>query len=167
MASNFETTGFGKKYINGGLGGVDTSSATPTQIVELENMRAAVEMAERDMEGTKPFEFYDIKATGYTVIYKPYDKNPYRRVAKITEGGLILPPEWSGRFKSNETGEMTEPELGIGWASVISAGPECKYVKEGDDICYRVIDVPVPFGGLGYRAISEQNVIAVTKRKNE
>ena len=129
----------------------------------------ALEMAERltkENSGAKNCDNYSLMATGFTVIYEPYEKNPYRRL-KTSASGLIYGFDAHGMYMSKETGEMEQSEMGIAWGKVISAGPECKYVKEGDDICFRNYGVPVPFDGLGYQAISEQNVICKTVSKLE
>ena len=100
-----------------------------------------------------------LKATGYTIIFKPYAKNPYRDVKK-TESGLIFGGDvFASMHKSDDTGEMENSEPFICCGTAISCGPECKYVKEGEDFYYRNSKVPVPFNNMGYYAISEQNVI--------
>lgn len=135
--------------------------------LQLKEEQAQLEMAERlskDNEGAKNCDNYELFATGFTVIYEPYEKNPYRKL-KTSASGLIYGFDAGGVYMSNETGELEKAELGIAWGKVISAGPECKYVKVGDDICFRNYGVPVPFDSKGYCAISEQNVICKTVNK--
>ena len=96
-----------------------------------------------------------IQATGYTVIFTKYPRNPYRKYKSST--GLILDVD---SYHINEAGEMEQDDLGVICCNVVSVGPECKYVKEGDDIYVRNVGLaPVPFDFRGYWAVSEQNVI--------
>ena len=70
-------------------------------------------------------------------------------------------------FRNPDSGEMEMSQLGIVCAKVIAVGPECKYVKVGEDIYLRDVGcAPVPFGGLGYWAISEQNIICRVANNN-
>ena len=100
-------------------------------------------------------------------IIKPFEKNPYREI-KTSASGLILPGDlFADTYKSDDTGEMERAEQFIACGTVISAGPECKYVKPGEDIYYRNSVVPVPFNNMGYYAISEQNIICRVIEKDK
>jgi hypothetical protein len=100
-----------------------------------------------------------LQATGYTIIYKPYPRNPYRPVT-VTKSGLVMSGDlFAGEYKSTDSGEIEKAEQFIACGKAISCGPECKCVMEGDDFYYRNVGVPVPFNGQGYYAISEGNVI--------
>lgn len=100
-----------------------------------------------------------IVATGYTIIFKPYKKNPHRKMKKSTSGLIITDDVFAGAFNSPESGENEETEPFVQCGKAISVGPECKYVQEGEDFYFRNSKVPVPFNNLGYFAISENNVI--------
>lgn len=155
-------------YMGDGLTNRDINPETMKKVQEIEEQNALA-MAERltkENEGAKNCDNYELSATGYSVIYEPYEKNPYRRL-KTTASGLIYGFDANSMYKSRETGEMEQAEQGIAWGKVISSGPECKYVKEGDDICFRNFGVPVPFDGRGYYAISEQNIICKTINKTQ
>ena len=90
------------------------------------------------------------------VLILPYPENPYRKA--ITSSGLIIP--LNPQFQNPESGQQDNLKEGIVCAKVIEVGPECKWLKEGDDIYIRNVGAaPVPFDRRGYWAISEQNVI--------
>lgn len=125
---------------------------------EQEQLKIANQLIEAN-KGAKNCDKMFLKATGYSVIIKPYDKNPYRQLKTSASGLFIGGFDINSTYKSKETGEVEQAEQFISCAKVISVGPECKYVKEGEDIYYRNVAVPVPFDTLGYYAISEQNVI--------
>lgn len=100
-----------------------------------------------------------IVANGYNVIFTKYERNPYRY--KVKSNSLITTGIEDYRYhRSDDTGELERDTLGIICCNVVAVGPECKYVKEGDDIYIRAVGLaPVPFDGQGYWAINEQNVI--------
>lgn len=102
-----------------------------------------------------------VQATGYTVIFTKYPRNPYRKYKSSV--GLIMDVD---SFHMNDAGEMEQDEMGVICCHVVSVGPECKYVKEGDDIYLRNVGLaPVPFDYRGYWAVSEQNVICKVVEK--
>lgn len=122
--------------------------------LEVEKLSAAAAELEAN-KGWKSAEGKKIQATGYTVIFTKYPRNPYRKYKSST--GLILDVD---SYHMNEAGEMEQDDLGVICCNVVSVGPECKYVKEGDDIYVRNVGLaPVPFDFRGYWAVSEQNVI--------
>lgn len=102
-----------------------------------------------------------IQPNSYTVIFTKYERNPYRKSTR-SASGIILDTGYDAHEYefSHETGQMERNDLGIVCAKVIAVGPECKYVKPGEDIYLRNVGLaPVPFGGNDYWAISEQNII--------
>lgn len=111
------------------------------------------------LQGFSEDEDLQIVATGYTIIFEPYKKNPHRKMKKSASGLIITDDVFAGIGKSQDSGENEESEPFIQCGRAISVGPECKYVKEGEDFYYRNSKVPVPFNNLGYFAISENNVI--------
>ena len=122
--------------------------------IEMERLSAASAELEAN-KGWKSAEGKKVQATGYTVIFTKYPRNPYRKYK--SGAGLIMDVD---SYHVNSSGEMEQDELGVVCCKVVSVGPECKYVKEGDDIYIRNIGAaPVPFDYRGYWAISEQNVI--------
>ena len=121
---------------------------------QIERLAAASAELEAN-KGWKSAENKKVQATGYTVIFTKYKRNPYRKYK--SGAGLIMDVD---SFHVNEAGEMEQDEMGVICCHVVSVGPECKYVKEGDDIYIRNVGAaPVPFDYRGYWAISEQNVI--------
>lgn len=130
------------------------SSADIKEQIEMEKLAAASAELEAN-KGWKSAENKKVQATGFTVIFTKYNKNPYRKYK--SGAGLIMDVD---SFHLNEAGEMEQDEMGVICCHVVSVGPECKYVKEGDDIYIRNVGTaPVPFDYRGYWAISEQNVI--------
>ena len=94
-----------------------------------DNLKNELEKAE---EVTRKMQTMEIMPVGAYVLVKPYTKNPYQKI-EVTGGGLII-PEYDGMFKNPDTGEKdNEVNLSV-QATVIAAGPACKYIKEGDDI---------------------------------
>lgn len=95
----------------------------------------------------------------HTNVLLDVKPNAYRK--EKTDGGLIIP---SGQlFGSTDRPQLTEEEqleLIIGFAEVVAVGPDCKWLKAGDEV---YIDTrscrPVPFGGFGYELTNEQNVL--------
>ena len=130
------------------------SSADIKEQIEMEKLAAASAELEAN-KGWKSAENKKVQATGFTVIFTKYNKNPYRKYK--SNAGLLLDVD---SFHINDAGEMEQDEMGVICCHVVSVGPECKYVKEGDDIYIRNVGAaPVPFDYRGYWAISEQNVI--------
>lgn len=96
------------------------------------------------------------------ILSRPFDKNPY--VALKMKGNIIL-EGYNGNFLSQDTGEMEQEEQMIVVGTVIEVGPECKYIKEGDDIFYTKNSlVPVPFFGKGFQLINENRVVVVINK---
>ena len=94
---------------------------------------------------------------GSRVILSAHPVNPYR---KVVEGNLVV--DYQGQFFNPDTGEMDKMETFVGCAEVIEAGPECKYLKPGDDVYYDTRTVhPVPFMSLGYVVTHEQGILCV------
>lgn len=109
----------------------------------------------------KSAEGKHIQPNGYTVIFTKYERNPYRKSSR-SASGLILDTGYdSHEYEfSHETGQMERNDLGVICCNVVAVGPECKYVKPGEDIYLRNVGIaPVPFEGRDYWAISEQNII--------
>lgn len=114
----------------------------------------------------------EIKPVFSRILIQPFKHNPFQRIE--IKNGIITD---TGGFnpainKNPNTGELEELEEMILCATVIEAGPECKYVKEGDAIFYRKDCVlPVPFLKQNLWTINENQVLAIvnehlTKRFN-
>lgn len=104
----------------------------------------------------------EIKPMFSRVLVKPFEQNPFQQI-KISDSGLITDlGGMTPTYKSNDTGEWEEERQFIVTGTVIDAGPECKYLAEGDVIFYRVdTAVPVPFFKQGLVSLAENQVISV------
>lgn len=103
-------------------------------------------------------ERLEILPLGSRIILLPYVKNPYRKV--VSEGGILI--DYDGSFVNPDTGEKDKLPQGIVCGQVIEVGPECKWVKPGDDIYYDSrTTLPIPFYSQGYHTLAEQQVLCV------
>lgn len=95
------------------------------------------------------------------VLIKPFDSNPFQQIKKV--GNLIVDTGgYTPEYKSNDSGEWEEEEQRIGVATVIEAGPECKYVKPGDAVFYQNTSiVPIPFYKQGFYSINEHSIMQI------
>lgn len=104
----------------------------------------------------------EIKAIGSNILVRPFSENPFQRIT-VSESGIIT--DLGGQkpiYKSNETGEYEEEENLIHVGEVIDAGPECKWIKDGDVVYFtKTSEVPVPFFKQGLVMINEIRVMAV------
>lgn len=97
------------------------------------------------------------------VIVRPFKENPFQKVKIDEKTGLILStggliPE----YKRNDSGEFEEAEQVIKTGVVIQAGPECKWIKDGDTIMWAVMsEVVIPFYNFGFRLVNENRAICV------
>jgi hypothetical protein len=97
------------------------------------------------------------------VIVRPFKENPFQKVKIDEKTGLILStggliPE----YKRNDSGEYEEAEQVIKTGVVIQAGPECKWLKDGDTIMWSVMsEVVIPFYNFGFRLVNENRAICV------
>lgn len=161
----------GTHYMGIGIKNENTQ-LTPEEVenlkkqTEKEQLTLAARLVELN-EGAKNCDNKYLSATGYTIVIKPYDKNPYRKLKTSASGLLISGFDVNRTYKSHETGEQEDAEAFIACGHVIDVGPECKYVKVGEDIYYRNSAVPIPFDTRGYYALSEQNVICRVLEKEK
>ena len=92
---------------------------------------------------------------GNKIIILPYPRNPYR---KIMEGNLFI--DYDGSFKNPDSGEQDKLKELVGCAQVIEVGPDCKYLKPGDDVYYDTrTTYPLPFMSMGFQVTSEPQII--------
>lgn len=91
------------------------------------------------------------------VILRPYENNPY--VEMTSKEGLILT---DNQFNSQDSGEVEKLDLMIGCAEVVEVGPDCKFLKPGDDVFFNTLTVkPVPFQRQGFLLCNELGILAV------
>lgn len=123
------------------------------KLVELDKAKQAE--LEAKLETTELIPF------GNKIILMPYPTNPYRRVL---QGSIIV--EYDGGFKNPDSGEWERQKTFVGCAQVIEVGPECKYLKIGDDVFYDTRTVyPVPFYSMGYVLTGESQILCVMNEK--
>lgn len=109
-------------------------------------------------ENVKAYSGYsEVMPLYATLMIDFYNENPYER--KESETGLKLT---TGLHESSDSGELEKKDTPYRVGSVLEAGPECKYVKQGDDV---YVDIrgcrPFPFNGGVFWQVDERNVIAV------
>ena len=128
-----------------------------------EEIRKALFEAEKNKQAeiNKKLETLEMLPMMNKIILQPYPVNPYR---KVVEGSLIV--DYTGAFKNPDSGEDDKLQELVGCAKVIEVGPECKYLKPGDDVYYDTRTVyPVPFMSMGYRLTSEPQILCVLNEK--
>ena len=128
-----------------------------------EEIRKALFEAEQNKQAeiNKKLETLEMLPMMNKIILQPYPVNPYR---KVVEGSLIV--DYTGAFKNPDSGEDDKLQELVGCAKVIEVGPECKYLKPGDDVYYDTRTVyPVPFMSMGYRLTSEPQILCVLNEK--
>ena len=128
-----------------------------------EEIRKALFEAEQNKQAeiNKKLETLEMLPMMNKIILQPYPVNPYRIVV---EGSLIV--DYTGAFKNPDSGEDDKLQELVGCAKIIEVGPECKYLKPGDDVYYDTRTVyPVPFMSMGYRLTSEPQILCVLNEK--
>lgn len=152
----------GKFYISGGKG-LDESLLLENQVAKQKMEKEAEELNKILLEASKTkqeeinakLERLELIPMGNKVMFLAYPQNPYR---KIMEGNIIV--EYDGSFRNPDSGEWDKQKDLVGCAKVIEVGPECKFLKPGDDIYYDTRTCyPVPFMSLGYQMTSEPQVL--------
>jgi hypothetical protein len=102
----------------------------------------------------------EIKPNGVNILVKPYAKNPYEKI-EVRESGIVL-DDGAATFKNPDSGEDEEQQPAILVGRVIEVGPDCKSVREGDDVYYHLGSVvPIPFFRQGFQCVSEPRVLMI------
>lgn len=102
-------------------------------------------------------ETLELIPMGAKVVLLPYPKNPYK---KVLNGKIIV--EYNGLFNNPDSGELDTLQELVACAKVIEIGPECKYVKPGDDVYYDPRTCyPLPFMSLGYKLTTEPQLLTI------
>lgn len=103
---------------------------------------------------------FEIKPINNNIIIQPFKVNPFQTIEK--KGALWIPNGMAPTYKSNETGEYEEEEAFIHTGYVWDAGPECKYVKEGDVVMWtKPSEMMIPFYKFGLVSVNETRILAV------
>lgn len=101
----------------------------------------------------------EIMPIGNYILVKEFDENPFQRIVKDDNSGLIL--DLGGMkpiYKNTDNGQIEQEEAFILVGVIQEVGPECKWCKPNDTVMYtRPSRVPVPF----YR----QNLILVNETR--
>lgn len=125
---------------------------------------SAENIIENNIEGIYTGEC-ELKPCNATVLIKPYEVNPYRKI-DTTASGLIVGIESDKTYKSNETGEVEVAHEVIRVGRVIAKGPACQNIEIGDDVFFTTYSMtPVPFRKEGLIAVSETLLITRIIRK--
>lgn len=115
---------------------------------------------EKAKEITEKMSEMEIMPNGSYVLVRPYVKNPYQKI-EVTESGLVI-PMYDGSFKNPDTGEDDTKENFSRQGTVIEVGPLVKWIKEGDDVYYRLASaVPIPFFKQGLEVVNENSIQCV------
>lgn len=115
----------------------------------------------------------EIKAIGNYAIISTFTENPFQRIKKSDSGIILDTGGYAPIVKSNETGEYIEEEQFIHVGSIVDAGPECKWVKDGDVVMWtKPSEVPIPFYRQPFVLVNENRFLCVineglTKRFEE
>lgn len=111
----------------------------------------------KQAELDKKAETLECIPLGRKVILMPYPTNPYK---KIMQGSIIV--EYDGDFLNPDSGEKDKLKELVSCAKVIEVGPECKYVKPGDDVFYDSRTCyPLPLFSLGYLLTDETQILSM------
>lgn len=95
-------------------------------------------------------------------LIKPFSENPFQRIVKSDSGIILDLGGQKPKFKNQDNGEVEEEEQFIHVGTVLEAGKECKYVKQGDTVMWtRVSEVPVPFYKQGLVLVNETRIMVV------
>lgn len=123
----------------------------------------AKQLEEYAKKFNESFGDLEIKAIERNIIVQPFAVNPFQRIKRDENSGLIIDTGgYAPQYKSNETGEWEEEEQFIHVGTVFDAGPDCKYIKDGDVVMWtKVSEVPIPFYKQNLCLIPEQRVMCV------
>lgn len=112
---------------------------------------------QKQEEINKKIETLEIVPMGNKIIIQEYPKNPYR---KIMEGSIFV--DYNGEFLNPDSGEKDTLQKFVGCAKIIEVGPECKWLKIGDDVYYDTRTIyPIPFMSLGHKMTTEPQILCV------
>ena len=121
-----------------------------------DRLKEAHEAKQKEIE--ERLEGLELMPNGNRVIVMPYPSNPYVKV--MSEGGIFIQP--TGTFMNPDSGTLDTLEEVVICAKVIQIGPDCKTIKNGDDVYVDKRSMyPLPFMSLGYQTVAEQQIIAL------
>lgn len=120
---------------------------------------AAEQQKQKELE--ERLDRLELMPLGQRLIIEPYPSNPYR---KLVEGSILV--SYAETFKNPDSGEYDKMAAGVICAKVIEVGPECQWVRPGDDIfCQNGVLTVVPFFSSGYKTLAEAQILAVIGEK--
>lgn len=103
----------------------------------------------------------EIKPTFNRVIITLFEQNPFQKIT--VENGIITDlGGFAPEYKNTDSGEVELADQMILVGVVQEAGPDCKYIREGDTVFVGKESIrPIPFFKQGFWTIGEQQIIAV------
>lgn len=118
------------------------------------------EFADKINENVEKIEIMPI---GTYLLVKPFAENPFQRIVKDSNSGLILDlGGYAPEYKNTDNGQVEEEESFIKVGVVQEVGPECRYCVPGDTIMYtKPQAVPVPFYKQGLELTNEVRILVV------
>ena len=112
---------------------------------------------QKQEEINSKLEKLEMLPLGNKIVISPYPRNPYR---KVLEGSIIV--DYDGSFKNPDSGEQDKHKEFVSCARVIEVGPDCNFLKAGDDVYYMPNTAyPLPFMTLGYLVTTEPQTLCV------
>ena len=103
----------------------------------------------------------EIMPIGNYVLVKQFEENPFQRIVRDSNSGLIL--DLGGQkpqYKNTDNGEIEEEESFIKVGVIQEVGPECKWCRPNDTVMYtKPSAVPVPFYKQGLILVNETRVL--------
>lgn len=158
----------GIRYIIDPNAPIDTEGLARIQNKMLEeDSKAMQRQIERNNANLKDWESMDLIPCNANVILLPYEEHPYGQKITVSASGLITGGiNDPSLMKNPNSGEQESMKKGIWCCKVVAKGPKCENVEVGDDVyCRFDIAAPIPFGGQGLFAMSEQNLITIVRKK--
>lgn len=133
----------------------------------VEKLNQRTELLEQYTEAVKnDLNSCEIKPMMTRILVEPCKANPFQKMITSKSGLIIDAGGYVPEAKSNDTGEWEELEQAIEVGLVVEVGPDCKYIQPGDYVFYqKAAAVPVPFFKLGFKTVSETQVISVVNEK--
>jgi hypothetical protein len=112
---------------------------------------------------SKVLDGLEIKPSGFNILVKPYLDNPYEQL-EVRESGIVL-DNGASEFSNPDSGEDEKQTAAIIVGRVIEVGPDCKWVKEGDDVYYHFGSiVPIPFFRQGLQCVAEPRILMLLNK---
>lgn len=111
----------------------------------------------------KNVENIEIMPIGNYVLVKQFEQNPFQRIVRDAQSGLIIDTGgFTPEYKNTDNGHIEEEEQFIKVGIVQEVGPECKWCRQDDAVFFtKNSAVPVPFYKQNLQLVNETRVLAV------